>query len=346
MAATALIVFREVFEAALIVSIVLAATLGVAGRGRWVTAGVATGLGGAAVLAVLAGEVASAAAGMGQEYLNATILFAAVVMLGWHNVWMTRHARELKGRISALGEAVTTGARPLYAVAIVVGLAVLREGSEVVLFLYGIAVAGTSQSAEMLAGGVLGLAGGVAIGVALYFGLLRIPTRHLFVITGGLILFLAAGLAAQGAGYLVQADTLPPLGRALWDTSHILSEQSIVGQALHTLVGYIARPAGVQLLFYFVTLVVIGGLMRLLRPGSARSQTVPALFVLGTAAAALAFAAASREAHAADQVYLPFVEKGAIELEHRCHVDFDNISSKDKNQNSRFSVGYGVTDHF
>lgn len=266
MAATALIVFREVLEAALIVSIVLAATRGVAGRVRWVSAGIAAGVVGAAALAALAGQVASAAAGMGQEYLNATILFAAVIMLGWHNVWMARHARELKGRLSAVGDAVSAGDAPLYAVAIVVGLAVLREGSEVVLFLYGIAAAGAGQSGQMLAGGTAGLAAGIAFGAALYLGLLRIPIRHLFAVTGGLILLLAAGLAAQGTGYLVQANLLPPLGQALWDTSNILSEQSILGRMLHTLVGYIARPAGVQVIVYVATLAVIGGLMRALRP--------------------------------------------------------------------------------
>lgn len=261
MAATALIVFREVFEAALIVGIVLAATRGVAGRFRWVSAGIVAGLAGAALLAALAREITSAASGMGQEYLNAAILFAAAAMLGSHNIWMARHARELKHRISALGHAVTLGARPLYAVAIVVGLAVLREGSEVVLFLYGIAVAGAGQHSSMLAGGLLGLVGGGAVGATLYLGLLRLPVRHLFRVTGAMILFLAAGLAAQGAGYLVQAGALPALGHALWDTSHILSEQSLLGQLLHTLIGYIARPAGVQLIVYLATLGLIGGLM-------------------------------------------------------------------------------------
>lgn len=261
MLATALIVFREVFEAALIVGIVLAATRGLAGRGRWISAGVGTGLAGAGVLAALAQEVASAAAGMGQEYLNAAILFAAAAMLGWHNTWMARHARELKARISAVGEAVTLGARPLYAVAVVVGLAVLREGSEVVLFLYGIAAAGAGEGATMLLGGGLGLAGGAAVGAALYLGLVRLPVRHLFRFTSVLILFLAAGLAAQGAGYLVQAGALPPLGPRLWDTSAILSERSIPGELLHTLIGYIARPDGVQLIAYLLTLALIGGLM-------------------------------------------------------------------------------------
>ena len=62
---------------------------------------------------------------------------------------------------------------------IVTALAVLREGSETVLFLYGLGASGTNPAA-MLAGGFAGLAGGVLVGVLLYLGLLRVPLRHFF----------------------------------------------------------------------------------------------------------------------------------------------------------------------
>jgi len=296
------------------------------------------------VLAGLAGEVAAAAAGMGQEYLNATILFAAAAMLGWHNVWMARHARDLKSRLGTLGDAVTAGTRPLYVLAIVVSLAVLREGSEVVLFLYGIAASGGNSGGAMLTGGAVGVAGGIAFGAALYVGLLRVPMRYLFAVTGALILLLAAGLAAQGAGYLVQADVLPPLGTALWDTSHILSERSVVGQTLHTLVGYIARPAGVQLLFYLLTLAVIGGLMRLFRPRVAKVRAVPAVLVVAVSATALALAATLKEARAGTEVFLPYVEQGEIELEYRGQLELDGAASKNKKSKHEFEIGYGITD--
>jgi high-affinity iron transporter len=263
--ATALIVFREVFEASLIVSIVLAASVGLPQRGRWVGLGVAAGVAGALVIALFADAITDAVAGMGQELLNATILLAAVVMLGWHNVWMGRHARQMTIDLTAKGEAVRAGAKPVYALAVVVGLAVMREGSEVVLFLYGIAASSESSTSTMLLGGAMGLAGGIAIGATLYFGLLRIPVRHLFTVTSWMILLLAAGMAAQGARFLIQAGWLPALGQALWDSSGILTERSVLGQVLHTLVGYVARPSGMQLVFYGVALLVIGGLMRAFR---------------------------------------------------------------------------------
>jgi high-affinity iron transporter len=263
MLATAIIVFREVLEAALVVGIVLAASRGVPRRGLWVGSGIAGGVLGACIVAAFAETIAVAAAGMGQELLNATVLFLAVLMLGWHNVWMGRHGRELAIEANALGREVGSGARPLYALAIVVGMAVLREGSELVLFLYGIAASAGSSQTGMAAGGAIGVAAGVAMGAALYLGLLRIPTRYLFAVTSALILLLAAGMASQGAAFLMQADLLPALGQQLWDTSALLSDDSIGGKTLHTLVGYVAEPAGIQVLFWATTLAVIGGLMRL-----------------------------------------------------------------------------------
>ena len=169
-----LIVFREVLEAGLIVGIVMAATRGVPGRGRWITIGIAAG-----VLAPSRRHVCrrhfDAFQGSGQELFNASVLGIAVVMLMWHNAWMARHGREIADEMRRVGTAVSEGTKPLTALAVVIGLAVLREGSEVVLFLYGIMAQGTSGSA-LLAGGVLGIAAGAAFTALTYFGLLAIRT--------------------------------------------------------------------------------------------------------------------------------------------------------------------------
>ena len=103
----------------------------------------------------------------------------------------------------------------------------------------------------------LGLTAGLMLAVGMYFGLLRVPAKHLFAVTGWLILLLAAGMAAQGAAYLVQADILPALGETIWDTSYLLPDDSVIGKLMHTLVGYTARPYGIQLGFYAVTLTVV-----------------------------------------------------------------------------------------
>ena len=114
MLATAIIVFREVLEAALIVGIVLAASQGVPSRGFWVGGGIAGGILGAVVVAGFAETLAAAMAAIGQEIFNAAILFAAVAMLGWHNIWMRRHAGELAAAANRLGAAVRAGSQPLW----------------------------------------------------------------------------------------------------------------------------------------------------------------------------------------------------------------------------------------
>jgi len=261
-AGIAVLVFREVLEAALVVSVVFAATRGVPGRERWIGAGIAAGVLGAVALALSAGVVADAAAGMGQELFNASVLFAAVAMIAWHAIWMATHGKEIAMQMQTLGAEVSHGRRPLAALLIVVALAVLREGSEVVLFLFAQS-AGGSGWIDIAGGIALGIAGGVATGFALYLGLLRIPIRHFFTATNWLLLLLAAGMASQAARFLVQADLLPSLGPRLWDTSMLLSDRSLLGQTLHALVGYDARPAGVQVVVYVVTGALIAIGMRL-----------------------------------------------------------------------------------
>jgi high-affinity iron transporter len=271
MLAVAVIVFREVLEASLVVGIVLAASRGVPRHGRWVAAGIGCGVLIALTVAGFTDEIAGAIDGIGQELFNATVLFAAVLMLGWHNVWMSRHAKEHVVEATRVGHEVLAGSRPLYALAVVCGLAVAREGSEIVLFVYGIIAAQGGTAFSLLIGGLVGLLAGVGIGTGLYLGLVTIPMRHLFTVTSWLILLLAAGMASQGAAFLLQADLLPSLGN-LWDTSRILSEQSLLGQALHALIGYVARPTGIQVVFYLGTVVLIVGLMRLFGRGPSGTQ--------------------------------------------------------------------------
>jgi high-affinity iron transporter len=262
-----IIVFREVIEAGLIVGIVMAATRGVAGRGRWITIGIVAGIVGAAVVALFASAISQAFQGAGQELFNASVLAIAVVMLMWHNAWMARHGREIAAEMRQIGSAVSEGAKPLTALAVVVGLAVLREGSEVVLFLYGIFASGTS-GASLLTGGLLGIAAGAAFTGLTYFGLLAIPQRYIFLVTSWLIALLAAGMAAQSVQFLNNAGFAEVLGRTVWDTSWILSEGSLLGRLLHTLIGYIERPTELQLAAYIGTLLVMGLLMRIARPAS------------------------------------------------------------------------------
>jgi high-affinity iron transporter len=266
MAGALIIVLREAIEAGLIVGIVLAATRGMPSRMRYIAGGIFGGLLGAMLVAAFAGALSSALEGTGQEVFNAAVLGLAVIMLAWHNIWMSRHGRQISDDIKRLGRDVASGTRSLMALALVVGLALLREGSEVVLFLYGIVLSSHDSGLSLLLGGVLGLLLGAGISALAYGGLTIIPSRHLFKVTSILIAFMAAGMAAQCAAFLEQADIATALGGTVWNTSALLADNSIAGRVLHTLLGYTSKPSQLQLLVYLATLGTIFGLMKLASP--------------------------------------------------------------------------------
>ncbi|CAN2534998.1 Ferrous+iron+permease+EfeU [Methylocapsa aurea] len=260
-----IIVFREVIEAGLVIGIVLAVTRGARGSRAFVFGGVVAGALGAGVVALFADALSQAVAGRGQELFNAGVLAVAVVMLASHNIWMARHGRELASELAAAGRAAVSGDKSFLALALVVALAVLREGSEVALFLYGILASGES-AADLLAGGVAGLVLGALVSALTYFGLVTIPARHLFSVTTAMITLLAAGLAAQCAGFLQQAWIVTALSQTVWDTSGVLPDSSLFGRVLHTLIGYVDQPTALQVVVYVATLAGIIIATRLAAP--------------------------------------------------------------------------------
>ena len=261
-----IIVFREVIEAGLIVGIVMAVTKGIAGSRLVVALGIVAGLVGASLVAAFAGALGEALEGIGQEVFNASILIVAVVMLTWHNVWMARHGRELASEVRQVGEAVRTGARSISALGVVVAIAVMREGSEVALFLYGLVASTNSTSWELLTGSVFGLVLGCGVTAVTYLGLATIPTRWLFAVTTALITFLASGLAAQAVLFLQQAGVVTALSQTAWDSSDLLSDSSLFGRVLHTLVGYDDQPSVLQVIVYLLTLTTIFALSKAMSP--------------------------------------------------------------------------------
>ena len=175
-----IIVFREVIEAGLIVGIVLAVTQGVPTAACPTCSAVSwrpVSPGPALVAVPSPAPLSALLQGVGQEVFNASVLILAATMLTWHNVWMARHGREMAQDLKAVGAEVRSGARSLFALAVVIGVAVLREGSEIVLFLYGVVVSSGATGWQILAGGVLGLALGAALSFVTFAGLVRIPTE-------------------------------------------------------------------------------------------------------------------------------------------------------------------------
>jgi len=265
MLSASIIVFRETLEAALIIGIIAAATRSLPARTLWLLVGAGLGVIGSLIVASLTGQIAELAEGTGQELFNAGILGLAALMLAWHNIWMTRHGRQLARDARVLGLDVVSGRREMSTLALVIALAILREGSETALFLYGLLAGSEETLTTVLGGGAIGLLVGALAGYGLYAGFLRIPARLFFATTSGLILLLAAAMASQAARFLVQADLLPSLAAPLWNSSWLLDNSSLLGRFLHTLVGYEAMPSGIQVVFYAATLILILAGMHIFR---------------------------------------------------------------------------------
>jgi len=268
MFATGLIVFRETLEAALFIGIVAAATIGVPRRGLWLGVGVMAGLLGSLSLAAGLETISAMADGLGQDVLNIAILSMALLMLTWHSVWMSTHGKDMAQQARQLGQSTALGTHSMWAMAVAVGLCVLREGAETVLFVAGLMSGTQGQAPFMLTGAGLGLLTGTLVGMLTYAGLSRIPTRRLFSVTHVLILLLVGSLASQLAKALIQSGWVDVLTDPAWNLSDLLSNSSSLGVVLHALMGYDAMPSGLQLVFYF-------GAMALIVAGTRQLQSTP-----------------------------------------------------------------------
>jgi high-affinity iron transporter len=247
---TGLIVFRETLEAALFVGIIAASTKGLCNRTRWLALGVGVGALGSLLMAACMDRISALADGLGQDVLTSIILSVALLMLAWHCTWVSAHAKEMADDARQIGKSTVQGSRTLWALAIAVALAVLREGAETVLFVTGLMTGATETTNSKVLSVIAGLALGAATGWLIYAGLARFKTHRLFSITNTLILLLAGSLASQLAKTLNQANWVTILTDQAWDIAAFLPNDSAVGMVLHGLVGYDASPSQLQLLFF------------------------------------------------------------------------------------------------
>lgn len=257
MFSTGLIVFRETLEAALFIGIIAACTKGVAQRSFWLGCGVLLGITGAVGMAFGLEYLGNWAEGLGQELVNVAIVAVALLMLAWHCIWVSTHAQEMVQTARRLGVNALHGKNTLWALSLAVALAVLREGSETVIFVAGLWSGISGERGSMLLGAALGLLGGVSVGILIYLSLARVKTQQVFQLTNGLVLVLAGSLASQLAKNLTQAGLVDHGSDPLWDSSPLLSNDSAPGVFLHALLGYDAKPSALQLLFYFGTIGLI-----------------------------------------------------------------------------------------
>lgn len=350
MLTTLIILFREALEAMLVIGIAMAASKEIHANLRWIYGGVLGGLLIAGVVALFADMIAASMSGMGQEFFNAAVLISASLLMIWTAIWMRKHGKEISMRIHQTCDDASESGTAMVMLSIVVGLAVAREGAEVVLFLHGVVATGNGETAGIITGGLIGLLLGVLVALAIYRSLIRVPVRHLFSVVTFLIVLLAAGMASQGVAYLVMVDALPALGQSIWNTSAIIPDHSMPGQVLQALMGYDDRPSGMQALTFVAVLSITWLALRAQNKRAQGSmQKKPPVKPAGVAAAAMilcmtiAMAPSSADAK---KVYSPIVEAGEVEFEYLLDYSFDRDPAKDGSARHQFEFEYGVTDRW
>lgn len=256
MLAALLITLREGLEAALIVGIVIGylKKIGYLDRQRYAWLGVLVALAGSVGLAFGLQRLGVELEGQVEQIFEGTTMFLAVIVLTWMIFWMRYQARFLKAGLERdVRQATLSGQNwGLFGLTFV---AVFREGVETALFLSAAAFA--NEGTTTLIGAVVGLVIAVALGWAMYASAIRLNIRRFFDITSILLLLFAAGLLAHGVHEFQEAGLLPFMTTTVWDTSHILSEESLIGSLLKSLFGYNADPSLLEVLAYIGYYAVI-----------------------------------------------------------------------------------------
>lgn len=268
------IVWRESVEALLVVGILYAwlkngdadARRGLpylwAGVGVGVLAAIALGAALVGFTEVLSGDA--------QDYFQTAMVLIACVLIVQMVLWMKQHGRTLKRDMEQSLQQSTRDSN-WWGVAVLVALAIAREGSETVIFLYGL---GFGQTGHVGVGQILAVLIGLALAFLTFYVLQLggkvFSWRHFFRVTEIMLLFLGAGLFQTGVDKLIDKEILPTLVDQLWNTSAVLDDSSTFGSLVATLTGYRAHPALMNLLAYAFYWVVVYLLARRASRGPAQ----------------------------------------------------------------------------
>ena len=260
------IVWRESVEALLVVGILYAwLKNGDADARRglpYLWAGVALGVLSAVLLGAALVGFTEVLSGDALDYFQTAMVLVACVLIVQMVLWMKQHARTLKREMEQSLAASTRSAN-WWGVTVLVALAIAREGSETVIFLYGL---GFGQSGHVGGSQILAVAIGLALAF-LTFYLLQLggkvfSWRHFFRVTEIMLLFLGAGLFQTGVDKLIDKEVLPTIIDQLWDSSKLLDDSGTVGSMVATLTGYRAHPALMNVLAYAAYWLVVWFLAR------------------------------------------------------------------------------------
>ncbi len=251
-----LITIREGLEAFLILGILFGYLNKLGQRSSvkyiWGGAGLAAAL--SAAVAVMLQRLGLEFEGESAEIFEVVVALLAVAVLTTVVLWMQRNSRSIKGELEARMEAALSS-RQVLGLAFLAFVTVLREGLETALFL---AAPTINQGGGLLGGALAGLVAAGLIAYLVFRTTVRLDLKRFFLVTGWLLVFVAAGLMSHIAHALTGIGLLPALVENVWDTSRLIADESLVGRLLHAFIGYTATPSLLQLLFYGGYLLVVG----------------------------------------------------------------------------------------
>lgn len=246
MTSAVIIVLREVLEAVLIICMLLASSSALGLRFRWLPPALLAGLAGAFIYAVFLEDISQAFEGFGQEIVNAVLLLLITLLLLAHNILAMREFKAPQiARLPALS---------LLILSATIAMAIVREGSEIYLYVYSYGVV-AGDITSVLSGGAIGAGIGFSLGTFIYFGLRTLSARHCLLFSSFMALVIGAGMSSQAALFLAQADLLSA-SEPLWDTSALIAESSLPGELLQAVIGYEASPIATQVGMFTGALVL------------------------------------------------------------------------------------------
>lgn len=253
----ALVVFRECLEISMVLGIICAATKSIQNFVIYITAGIMSGIITAAILAFFITKLTSSFSGFGEEFVDVGIIMLTVVIIGVTAIWVKKYAANMHNKMSDLSNKMERGTTPKIILTAVVATTILREVTEMILYMHALAVSSEFSPTDYILGFGSGIIMGIAVSVGIYYGLSKIALKYLFSISFKLLVLVASSLAAEAAGILTSIGYLDVGNEPLWDSSWLISDSSMIGQVLKMLVGYNAQPNAMQIIFFVITAVFI-----------------------------------------------------------------------------------------
>jgi len=238
------IILRETLEAAILISVLISISNSLNIKLHWLLLSVVLGILSAVGYVLGLSAISTWFDYVGQEIVNAAIQYLIYIFLLITAVLAANRYHQKKvvaGLVVAMASASM--------------LALIREGAEIILFFSGFISVGQMMG-QALTSGFIGLTIGLSVGALFYFAIMLCPNTVQVKLQIVLLSFIAAGMVAQATQLLIQADWLSST-KPLWDSSGVLSEQSVVGQLAYATFGYEATPTTVMVVVYLLALFLI-----------------------------------------------------------------------------------------